>query len=243
MKNINEFLSKRQTASGFNIRLRYFINQYLEYKKTHFLPIKILDIGCGQNCELFKYRRKEDKYCGCDFYDKINIEIDDYQKINLNEENLADKYKDEKFDVIFCGEVIEHLFSPDNLLDEIKELMHKNSILILSTPNLGYYMNRIMLLFGISPFFLENSSEIKLGRKCRFLGQFNKTEGHIRLFTYSALRELLNLKEFQIIKIKSVPVWDNVFDRIIGLLSKSLSADNVFLLQLGYGKIGKIKKI
>jgi len=232
MKSINEFLSRRQTASAVNIRLKYFISQYLEYKKKHpHLPIKILDIGCGHNCELFEYKSEEDKYFGCDFYDKINIKIDDYRKINLNEEKLTDKYKDEKFDVVFCGEVIEHLFSPDSLLDEIKALMHKDSILLLSTPNLGYYLNRIMLLFGISPLFLENSSEVKLGRKFKFLGQFNKTEGHIKLFTYGALKDLLRLEGFKIIKIKSVPVWDNVFDRIICLLLKSLSADNVFVLK------------
>jgi SAM-dependent methyltransferase len=236
MKNINEFLSKRRTATGFDTRLNYFVGSYLKYKKTRHLPIKILDIGCGQNCELFKYKSKKDKYYGCDFFDKINIRIDNYQKINLNEEKLTHKYKDEKFDVIFCGEVLEHLFSPDSLLDEIKELMHKNSILILSTPNLAYFPNRIMLLFGISPLFLENSSEIKLGRKYKFLGQHNITEGHIRLFTYGAIRDLLKLKGFKIIKIKSVPVWDNVFDRIICLLSKRLSANNVFLLQLDHSK-------
>lgn len=79
--------------------------------------------------------------------------------------------------MIFCGEVIEHLFSPDDLIDEIKTLMHSESILILSTPNLGYWVNKLLLIFGISPLCLENSSEIKLGRKFKFLGQFNKTEG------------------------------------------------------------------
>ncbi|MCX6781633.1 MAG: class I SAM-dependent methyltransferase [Candidatus Magasanikbacteria bacterium] len=232
MKNTKEFLSKRQTASGMNIRLKHIINQYLEYKNEHFsLPIKILDIGCGHNCEIFRHKRNEDKYYGCDFYDKINIEIDDYQKINLNEEKLADKYTEEKFDVIICGEVLEHLFSPDSLLDEIKELMHEKSIIIISTPNLGYYLNRIMLLFGISPFFLENSSEVKLGRMIKVFGQLNKTEGHIRIFTYGALKDLLKLKGLKIIRIKSVPVWDNVFDRFICLVSKSLSANNIFILR------------
>ena len=239
MKNTNEFLSRRRTASRFRVRLRYFVRQYLEYKKTHHhLPIKILDIGCGHNCELFNYKLGEDKYFGCDFYETIDIKIDDYKRINLNEERLTDRYKNEKFDVIFCGEVIEHLFSPDELLDEVKKLMDRDSILILSTPNLGYYLNRIMLLFGISPLFLENSSEVKLGRKFKFLGQFNKTEGHIRLFTYGALKDLLKMKGFQIIKVKSitiwdnVPIWDYVFDRAIGLLSKSLSADNVFTVKI-----------
>jgi len=231
MKNTNEFLLSRKTASSFNIRLKYFVNQYLEYKKIYSSPIKILDIGCGHNCELFKYKQGEDKYFGCDFYDQINIKIDKYQKINLNEEKLSDKYKNEKFDVIFCGEVIEHLFSPDSLLEEIREFMHKDSILILSTPNLGYYANRILLLFGISPLFIENSSEMKLGRKFRIFGQFNKTEGHIKVFTYGALKDLLRLNSYKIIKVKSVPIWNNIFDRIICLLSKSLSANNIFVLK------------
>jgi SAM-dependent methyltransferase len=232
MKNSREFLLLRQTASGFNARLKCFVNQYLKYKKVRPDPVKILDIGCGADCVLFKHKIEEDKYCGCDFYDKINIEIDDYRSINLNEEKLTDKYREEKFDVIFCGEVIEHLFSPDSLLNEIKDLMHKNSILILSTPNLSYYLNRIMLLAGISPFFLENSSEIKLGRKFKFLGQYNKTEGHIRVFTYGALKELFKLKGFRIIRIKSVPIWDNVLDRLICFFSRSLSANNIFVLKI-----------
>ena len=232
MKNTNEFLSKRQTATGFNIRLRFFINQYLKYKNKHpNLPIKILDIGCGYNCELFEYKTEEDKYYGCDFFDSVSINIDDYKKINFNEERLSDKYLNKKFDVIFCGEVIEHLFSPDELLDEIKELMHADSVLVLSTPNLSYLLNRVMLLFGISPFFLENSSEMKLGRRFKSLGQLNKTEGHIRVFTFGAIKDLLRLKGFKIIQIESVPVWDSFFNRIICFLPRSLSADNVFILK------------
>jgi len=231
MKNPKEFLSERETASKFNKRLKKFIEEYCNHKDEHRKSLKLLDIGCGKNAELFFYKKDDDIYYGCDFFGSINTKIDNYTIIDLSEESLSSKYNNEKFDVIFCGEVIEHLFSPDELLDEIKELMREDSILILSTPNLGYYLNRIMLFFGISPFFLENSSEVKLGRKFKFLGQHNKTEGHIRLFTYGALRDLLKLKGFKIVKIKSVPVWDNVFDQIICLLSKSLSADNVFVLK------------
>jgi len=232
MKNTNEFLSNRETASGFNTRLKYFVRVYSDYKKKFTDPIKILDVGCGHNCELYRYKQINDIYYGCDYYKKINTKIDNYKKINLNEEKLTDLYWGKKFDVIFCGEVIEHLFSPDELLDEIKCLMHENSIVILSTPNLSYYLNRLLLLFGISPFFLENSSEIKLGRRFKFLGQFNKTEGHIKVFTYGALKDLLKLKGFQIIKIKSVPIWDDAADRLVCLISRSLSANNVFVLKI-----------
>ncbi|MEW6171243.1 MAG: methyltransferase domain-containing protein, partial [Candidatus Omnitrophota bacterium] len=231
MKNPNEFLSQRQTASRFNIRLKCFVNQYLAYKKSHPKPLKILDIGCGQNSELFQFKSEEDRYHGCDFYEQINTKVDNYHQINLNEDRLTDKYKREEFDVVFCGEVLEHVFSPDSLLDEIKELMHEESIFILSTPNLAYYPNRVLLLFGISPFFMENSSNLKLGRRFKALGQGHLTEGHIRVFTYGALRDLLKIKGFKIKSVTPVPVWDNIIDRAVCKLSKSLSANNVFVLK------------
>jgi SAM-dependent methyltransferase len=232
MKNPKEFLSQRQTASGFNLRLENFVKEYKNYANKYPQGITILDVGCGHNCELFSHKRSQDHYSGCDFFEKVSAPLDNYCTVNFNEQKLTDIYRDKKFDVIFCGEVIEHLFSPDEILDEIKKLMKKDSIFILSTPNLGYYLNRIMLLFGISPFFLENSSEIKLGRFFSFLGQGNVTEGHIRLFTYRALMDLLKRKNFKVIKVQPVPVWNNITDRIVCLFSKSLSANNVFVLQI-----------
>jgi 2-polyprenyl-3-methyl-5-hydroxy-6-metoxy-1,4-benzoquinol methylase len=232
MKNSREFLKKRKTASGLTNRLKIFSNEYINYKNGQNRSLKILDIGCGQNCELFKSKADDDRYYGCDFYDKVNENIDEYIKIDLNEESLSKRLEGRKFDIIFCGEVLEHLFSPDDLLDEIKRLMLNGSILILSTPNLAYLPNRLLLLFGISPLFLENSSEFKLGRKYKFLGQSNETEGHIKVFTFGALVDLLKLKEYKIIKIIPSPsAWNIFLDKIICKLPRSCAPNNVFILK------------
>lgn len=231
MKNPQQFLEKIETATTYDGRLKIFAREYLNYKKTHKKPLKILDIGCGNNVELAAIKIKTDKYYGCDFFKKIDTKIDVYKSIDLNKDKLDEKFKNVKFDVIFCGEVIEHLFSPDHLLDEIKQLMHKRSILILSTPNLGYYINRILLLFGISPLYLENSSEFKLGRRFGFLGQKHKTEGHIKVFTYGALKDLFNIKRLKIVKVIPTNVWNFWPDIIIGKIFNSLSPDNIFILR------------
>lgn len=231
MKNYREFYSKTNTAQLFNNRLKIFVDEYIKYHNTHLHVLKILDIGCGKNTELSNYIIKDDYYFACDFYDKIEAKIGNYTKVDLNKDNLSEIYDNQKFDVIFCGEVIEHLFSPDNLIDEIKKIMHPESILVLSTPNLACYLNRILLFIGISPLYLENSSEVKLGRKFKFLGQHNKTEGHIRLFTYGALIDFFKLKELKIIKIIPTYTWDIYLDKIIRHLSKSLAQNNVFVLK------------
>src|SRR5512147_1690274 len=41
------------------------------------------------------------------------------------------------FDVIICSEVIEHVYSPDDLLDEIARLLKPKGYAILTTPNLA----------------------------------------------------------------------------------------------------------
>lgn len=230
-KNYDLFLETKETAYESWIRLNVLGEQYLEYKAKHKKPLSILDIGCGKDVYLYKFKKTEDKYYGCDFYDKTKIKLNGYVSIDLNKESLSKKFKNKEFDVIYCGEVIEHLFSPDDLLDEIKKLMHKDSILILSTPNLAYYINRLLLLFGISPLFLENSSQYKLGRKYSVLGQKNTTEGHIRVFTYGALRDLIHLKKYKIVKIIPVSVWGFWPDKIMHLLSKGFASDNVFILK------------
>ena len=87
--------------------------------------------------------------------------------------------------------MIEHVYSPDDLVEDLKRILRPDGLLLLSTPNLGYWLNRLLLLVGISPLFLENSSRTKLGRRTTHLGQNNSTEGHIRLFTYGAMRDFL----------------------------------------------------
>jgi SAM-dependent methyltransferase len=231
MKNPQQFLSKKQTASPYDNRLKIFIEEYKRHKKELGRPVKILDIGCGRNVELKKFADIDDKYYGCDFYETDKVKLDNYVKMDLNEELLNKKFAKQTFDVIFCGEVVEHLFSPDELIDEIKKLMNKDSVLIFSTPNLAYYMNRIMLLFGISPFFLENSSERKLGRKFKFLGQDNITEGHIRVFTFGALKDLFKRKNLKIVRIRATHIWNIPTDILVSKISHSLSPDNVFVLK------------
>ncbi len=230
-KNYENFLEIKETAYASWRRLNIFGEEYLKYKQNHKKPISVLDIGCGRDVYLKKFQIKGDKYYGCDFYKEPKTKLDGYIQIDLNKEQINKKFKNKQFDVIFCGEVIEHLFSPDDLLEEIRDLMHKDSILILSTPNLGYYMNRFLLLFGISPLFLENSSYFKLGRKYNFFGQGNTTEGHIRLFTYGALRDLLKMKKYKIADIRPALIWNFWPDRIVNHISKSLSPDNVYILK------------
>lgn len=232
-RNYRDLLARTDSALPYaDHRLRLFVEAYLEHKAARRKPLAVLDIACGRKAVLQAFVSGDDTYHGCDYYEALDVQIAEYVSIDLNEERLSEKVRRERFDVIFCGEILEHLFSPDALLDEARSLMHEDSILVLSTPNLAYYVNRLLLLAGVSPLYLENSAELKLGRRLKRLGQGNETEGHIRLFTFRALRDLLELKDFEVMKVTPTTTWDFRLDRLVCRISRSLAPNNVFVVKL-----------
>jgi 2-polyprenyl-3-methyl-5-hydroxy-6-metoxy-1,4-benzoquinol methylase len=233
VRSYEDFLRNRKTAHEFdmNDRLSLFVDAYERHRAALQRPMRVLDIGCGTDPVLATRLDPDDEYHGCDFYDRVEREIDAYVQVDLNRESVSSKLSGRTYDVVFCGEVIEHLFSPDALLRDVRTLMTDESVLVLSTPNLGYWVNRLLLLAGISPLYLENSAEAKLGRFTKRLGQGNPTEGHIRLFTYRALLDFVDRLGFVVLTTTGTFTWKFPPDRLIARLSHSLAPTNVLVLR------------
>lgn len=68
-------------------------------------------------------------------------DLADYETI-LQKSNISE------FDLIFLGEVFEHLIKPYPTLKKLIELLKPNGYLIITTPNLANIYNRILLLLG-----------------------------------------------------------------------------------------------
>lgn len=123
------------------LRMAYY-DQYAAYKYSRDLITEknlksVIDIGCGPAIKLLKliypickntYGIDNDfiiKYCKKKF--QLNsFFADDIENPILN--------LSKKFDLVMSIDVIEHLNNPDKLLDYIKRLAHKNSFIIISTP-------------------------------------------------------------------------------------------------------------
>lgn len=233
MRTYQEFLSERDTSAPELIpRLETALAEYRRYRQSLNRSLILLDVGCGSKALLARHKAQDDVYHGCDFPANVRGNVDYYWSLDLNTTSVAETAPNgTRYDVIFCGEVLEHLFSPDALLRDLRVLLRPSGILILSTPNLGYYVNRLLLLLGISPLYLENSAERKLGRKTRLLGQNNPTEGHVRLFTYGAVRDLIAREGFEIERVRPTITWNFPPDRVVCRLSRSLAPNNVFVLR------------
>lgn len=177
---------------------------------------KILDVGCGggELTKKIKERTCAETY-GVDISSK-NCQIAKRKGIITKEADLNDKipFTDKFFDLVFAGDVIEHLVNPDKFLKEVKRVLKEKGILIVITPNLASWHNRILLLFGIMPYGLEASTEnIKIGFRFFKRIMVHKPVGHLRGFTLAALKDLLTYHGFTVEKAigKSVVSLPRVF--------------------------------
>lgn len=193
--------------------------------------LNVLDVGCGEHAVLSQGIASSDRYFGMDVKQDISAPLERYAAADLMVDELVDVFPGEQFDVIFCGEVIEHVFSPDRLLHQLASVTKPDGLIVLSTPNLAYWVNRILLPLGINPLFIENSSEKVLGRRSKKLGQGNPTQGHVRVFTHRAMLDLLAQEGFTVDGVKSVPVWNFPGDRLMIRLSPHFGPDTVYFLR------------
>ncbi len=105
-------------------------------------------------------------------------------------------------DVVIMSELIEHLVDTDAALDEVSRVLVPGGWLFLSTPNLAAWYNRVLLAIGVQPLFSEVSLRGIYGRPG------HQVVGHLRLFTRSALAQLLTALGFVEIAIAGAPYHD-----------------------------------
>jgi len=226
-----EFYEQVETYERPVERHGVFLDAYREHRARLGRSLDVLDVGCGEMAVLGEGIVAEDRYYGMDVKQDITAPLERYASLDLDRDELANAWPGKQFDVIFCGEVIEHVFSPDRLLQQLASVARPDSLIIVSTPNLAYWVNRILLVLGISPLFVENSSHVVLGRRSKRLGQGNPTQGHLRLFTHRAMLDLLERERFTVRGVRSVPVWKRIpGDRLMMRISPNFGPNTVYLL-------------
>ena len=167
-----------------------------------------LDVGCGlgRNMKLLRDHQPDLQMVGLDVAEAAVLAARDEGFTSLCADASNEiPFSDASFDFILCGEVLEHVVRTDNLLRELKRVLRPGGTLVLTTPNIAYFPNRLLLLFGIQPLFTETSEDINLGRRFAILGQGRSTQGHLKVFTLSALKELLSLTGWRVFRRRRLP--------------------------------------
>ena len=198
---------------------------------------RLLEVGSWDNRAINYYKEKfVGKTYGIDISPKVLEStapyFDEVKVCDLNRDRIP--YDNESFDIIICSEVIEHIYDTDRLLMNIHNVLKSDGQLIISTPNLSSFFNRIFIVLGFQPLYTEVSCRPNTyGNK--FRNNALIPAGHIRNFTYGAFRDIVTQCGF-IIKEQSAAATSgnsviHFLERVAGLISVGLGSDIIFSCQ------------
>jgi SAM-dependent methyltransferase len=147
----------------------------------------LLDIGCSNGEWALRWTARGWESAGIDI-NRDHVALARNAGIqahfcDLNRDPLP--FDDGRFDLIFAGEVIEHLVDTDGFLAEVRRCTKVGGHLLITTPNLASFENRIRLLLGIYPKWLN----------------YNLAEsGHVRGYTPRVLKRQLAAHGFRVLR-------------------------------------------
>lgn len=180
---------QEQLTSLLRDKMRFLIREVGSDKK-------LLEVGCNDGYMGEILLRKNNDVYGIDIVKK-KLELAGKRGLKVKECDVETKpfpYPSDYFDIVILGDVIEHIFDTDGLLEKCKRVLKKDGKLIITTPNAASLARRIMLLLGINP-FLEFSTELPPLKGYPAVG-------HIRYYTSNTLRRQLAYHDFKDIKIQ-----------------------------------------
>lgn len=184
-KRSNSGRNKNEKASFYNSKYGSGEERLHNYKEKllEFLPERksvILDVGCGSGVFSQRMSNLGHTVKGIDISKEAIMK---YKKRGLEGYVVdIDKgfgLKDNSFDIVWCSDLIEHIYSPEFLIKEIRRVLKKGGVLLLSTPNSAYFIFRILHLLG------KTCSEIQHPL-------------HLHFFSKKSLKKLIEKSGFEV---------------------------------------------
>jgi glycosyltransferase involved in cell wall biosynthesis len=157
---------------------------------------RVLDIGSGPGGIAGELLRK---HCQVEVVDQFEPPPGTPRTITVHVQDLDEPLKfDVQADYLLLLDVIEHLHSPEQFIHGLrKKFDFRPRRLILTTPNVAFVVQRLMLLLG----------QFNYGKS----GILDRT--HTRLFTFRSLEQLLLEAGFRVRAVRGVPA---PFPKVLG---------------------------
>ena len=153
-----EFLSKKiySIESGFqsnraealkdtklNKRSKTVLQWILKYKSN----ASILDVGCGGGHFLYWLSKNNLQAEGIELNKRLSDSANEQGLKVFNGILEESHYSDKSFDLVYLGEVIEHVPNPRNLLLKCGQLLKDDGSLVITTPNINCLWSKITYFF------------------------------------------------------------------------------------------------
>jgi SAM-dependent methyltransferase len=185
-------------------------------------PVTLLDVGCGDASLLAHYFKTLPRDCyGAEGAPELKTKAEARGlKIASYDLNGRWPYEDNKFDVVFCNQVIEHVHNSRLFAAEAFRVLKPGGTAIVATENLCSLLNWFALTLGYTPFSLMQTCGRYLGNPLGLHYQekheedavpmdhpaFSGVAGHVRVLTVRQARELFELVGFVEVEAASISI-------------------------------------
>jgi SAM-dependent methyltransferase len=154
---------------------------------------ELLDVGCGDGRIGRRFAELGFRVSGVD----VSAEAVEAARAAGIDAGVGDaseplRYPDARFDVVYAGEIIEHLFDTTRFLAELHRVTKPGGACVVTTPNLAHLPDRLRFLLGRAP------------AQTQPLHPFLRL--HIRPFTKGTLCEAMGAAGFQVEAVESTLV-------------------------------------
>ena len=155
---------------------------------------RVLDVGCASGYQAHLLAENGCITTGIEINEsaaQIAREVCDRVHVaDIERSHVSEIVAGELYDVVVFGDVLEHLINPLAVLENVRNVLRPNGVVVASIPNIAHGAIRLALLRGDFDY--------------QPLGILDDT--HIRFFTYKTLRELFTKAGFEIEEIERTTV-------------------------------------
>ncbi len=217
-----EFINYTTYNRAEDIKRLKFITENVPTNKEP--PLKVIEIGCGNGNICYQLAKYGNDVTGIDIsqttIDTANKNFGDTPGLKF-EVRDAEKMKLEdldKYDVIVCSEVLEHLYEPGKFVQNFKNILKEDGVAIVTVPN-GYGPREFFVTRPVQKIMNGKGFFPKLIRGIKGLfgykGANRQTSAedldHIQFFTMKSLKRIANIAGMKIVKKKAGNFIENTF--------------------------------
>lgn len=127
-----------------------------------------------------------------------------------------DQFEDEKFDVIYFNDVLEHMPDPYTLLSRVKNKLKKDGVIVASIPNIRFF--RVL-------------SDLLFNRDFRYQDDGVMDRTHLRFFTKKSIVRMFEEQDYKVDVIEPINKSKSMRPWFMYLLTLGLIGRDIFYPQ------------